>query len=219
MTDNTLLLTLMSWLSPVFPTGGFAYSAGLEQAVADGFVTDADALQNWISCQIEKGSFWNDVVFLVEAHRSADDVSLLEELAALACALSSSRQRVDETLSLGTSFLQAAEHWLPVDGLPRTKTPLPICVGYAAKRKSIPVDRTVSAYLHALCTSQVQAAIRLSVCGQDGAARTLAQLEPIAALTADRAAVSTLDDLGSCAVMADIAAMNHETLQPRLFLS
>ena len=29
------LLRLMSWLSPVFPTGGFAYSAGLEQAFAE----------------------------------------------------------------------------------------------------------------------------------------------------------------------------------------
>ena len=32
----TALLTLVQWLSPAFPTGAFAYSHGLEQAVASG---------------------------------------------------------------------------------------------------------------------------------------------------------------------------------------
>ena len=29
-------LSLIQWLSPAFPTGGFAYSHGLEQAMTDG---------------------------------------------------------------------------------------------------------------------------------------------------------------------------------------
>ena len=41
--DATALLSLVQWLSPAFPTGAFAYSHGLEQAVSVGDVADAKA--------------------------------------------------------------------------------------------------------------------------------------------------------------------------------
>ncbi len=47
----------------------------------------------------------------------------------------------------------------------------------------------------------------------------MAAVEPVILATAARAARSTLDDLGSAGLMSDIAALRHETLQPRLFLS
>ena len=43
------LLTLTQWLSPAFPVGGFAYSHGLEAAIAAGEITNAAALQNWVA--------------------------------------------------------------------------------------------------------------------------------------------------------------------------
>ena len=70
MTSATQLLKLMSWLSPVFPIGGFAYSAGLEQAVQSGHVEDQTSLAGWIRVQITQGAQWNDAVLLAEAHGS-----------------------------------------------------------------------------------------------------------------------------------------------------
>jgi urease accessory protein len=52
MTDAAQLLKLMSWLSPVFPTGGFAYSSGLEQAAAQAIIRDKVALEDWIAAQL-----------------------------------------------------------------------------------------------------------------------------------------------------------------------
>ena len=49
--------------------------------------------------------------------------------------------------------------------------------------------------------------------------REFSGLEPVVDGVAGEAAASTIDDLGGFAFMAEIAAMNHETLQPRLFLS
>ena len=80
-------------------------------------------------------------------------------------------------------------------------------------------ETALAAYLHAWVSNQLQAAIRLSVTGQQGAARILAALEAEIAGAARRAATSTLDDLGTIAFAAEIASLNHETLQPRLFLS
>jgi len=83
----------------------------------------------------------------------------------------------------------------------------------------IDASLTTGAYLHAFVSNQLQCAIRLSVTGQDGAAHILAGLEPLIETTALRAASSTLEELGGASFIADIASMNHETLQPRLFLS
>lgn len=212
MTDTTALLRLMSWLSPVFPTGGFAYSAGLEQAVTSQLVTDQSSLQNWVSLSISHGALWNDAVIFCAAHRG-------EDVAELCLALCNANERRKEMLDQGAAFFDAAAHWFEHQPLTSRKTPLPVIVAQAAAIENIDAQAAIAAYLHTFTSNQLQCAIRLSVTGQNGAAKTLAALEPIIQETAKSAANSTLDDLGTSTFMADIAAMNHETLQPRLFLS
>lgn len=219
MTETSALLKLMSWLSPVFPIGGFAYSAGLEQAVYAGHVSDRASLTDWIAVQITQGALWNDAVILVEAHRAASDEPALSELSCLCLALCVGQERLNETINQGTSFIEAVSHWVERSKMPGRATPLPVAVGVAAGRERIDPRLTVSAYLHAFVSNQLQCAIRLSVVGQEGAAKALAGLEPVIERTAERAAAATLDDLGGAAFIADSTTMNHETLEPRLFLS
>jgi len=219
LSEATALLRLMSWLSPVFPIGGFAYSAGLEQAVHDGHVSDRISLSDWIDVQITQGALWNDAVILVQAHRCTGDKVKLAELSALCQALCVGQERLNETMGQGTSFLQAVSHWVEPVHFPQRDTPLPVAVGIAAGIERIDPRLTISAYLHAFVSNQLQCAIRLSVVGQDGAAKALSSLEALMEQTAERAASSSLDELGGAAFVADIASMNHEILQPRLFLS
>lgn len=212
MTANPLhLIRLMAWLSPVFPTGGFAYSAGLEQAVADGLVSDEASLQNWLETLLTRGSFWNEAVFIAAAHRGESSVS------ELAAALASSAERHRETLDQGAAFLDAAAAWGDY-GLSR-ETPLPVALGTVCAAAGMPLADTLTATLQTLISNQLQAAIRLSLIGQSGAARLLAALEPIILETAANAELSNLDDLGGSAFMADVMSMRHETLEPRIFLS
>ena len=98
---------------------------------------------------------------------------------------------------------------------------LPYCVavGATAGRHGVPLEAALGAWLQAFSSNQLQAAIRLSVIGQTDAIGLLAALEPLILETAARAARSALDDLGSCTVAAEIAAMNHETQYSRLFRS
>lgn len=220
MSGSANLLRLMSWLSPVFPTGGFAYSAGLEQAVSAGAVTNTDGLKEWISRLLTSGAPWNDAVFFAASWRAAGDETTLNEIAELASAMTGSAERHRETLDQGSGFIEAAQHWFEAGVLPSPRsTPLCVAVGAACGLQSIPLADGLAAFLHAFAANQLQAAIRLSVTGQRGAARLLAELEPMIAATAERAALSTLDDLGSDTILADIATMKHETLQSRLFLS
>jgi urease accessory protein len=78
---------------------------------------------------------------------------------------------------------------------------------------------TLDAFLHGFAVNQLQAAIRLSLIGQSGAARILAALATMISDAAGRASTSSLDDLGQAGILADIAAMQHETLETRLFRS
>lgn len=220
MSDQTTnLLRLMSWLSPVFPTGGFAYSSGLEQAVADGAVSDQPSLKNWLAATIAHGSLWNDAVLITESHRACTDPQRIEELSQLCRALCVAAERHQEIIDQGASFLDAAKAWFQDTSLPSRQTPLPVAVGVVAGLSDIDRGQTIAAYLNTYATNQLQCAIRLSVTGQTGAARTLAALEPLIAETAQHAAQATTDDLGSGALGVDSASMTHQTLEPRLFLS
>jgi urease accessory protein len=94
-----------------------------------------------------------------------------------------------------------------------------VAFGAVAGAHGIEAEAALSAYLQAFVSNQLQAAIRLSVIGQTEAVATMVELEPLIAETAKRGAASSLDDLGSATMMADIMAMRHETQHSRLFRS
>lgn len=214
----TTLLRLMAWLSPTFPVGSFSYSHGLERAVHDGLVTNADELRDWLVSLMEYGSVWNDAVLLAEAMRRATTGGDLVELAELGEALAGSAERHMESTLQGRAFLEAADAW-PNNVLPALARGCPYCVsiGAAAGAMRLPVVPALAAFLQAFASNQIQAAIRLGVLGQSDGVRTLAALEPLITMIAERVAQSTLDDLGSATLLAEITSMRHETQYSRLF--
>lgn len=212
------LLRLLTWLSPAFPVGMFGWSHGLEQAIADGTVKDREALIAWISGLVEFGSGWTDAVLLTEAHAAATDPHRLRDVAELAAALAPSAERLAETVGQGTAFLKAVGAW-PEARPALDHAPWPVAVGAACGLASIALEDALTATLHAFASNLVSVALRAIPLGQTEGVRVMAAVEPVILATAMRAARSTLDDLGSAGLMSDIAAMRHETLQPRLFLS
>src|ERR1700691_5754337 len=87
------LLRLMSWLSPAFPTGAFAYSHGLEWAVESGNVCNETNLAAWLTDIITVGTGRSDTILLRHAHRAAAEPAALNEIADLAYASAASRER------------------------------------------------------------------------------------------------------------------------------
>ncbi len=65
----------------------------------------------------------------------------------------------------------------------------------------------------------ISVAVRLVPLGQSDGLGVLGRLQPLILATAERAAASSLDDLGSAAILSDIASMRHETLYSRVFRS
>ena len=210
------LLRLLTWLSPAFPVGAFGYSHGLETAIREGAVTDARSLTAWIAALLEHGSGWTDAVLARAAWTAvtAEDHAALDEIAELAEALAPSLERRRETLAQGEAFLTAVAAWHPP---PIIRAPYCVALGAAAGAAGIPLQPALTAWLHAFAANLVSVAVRAAPLGQSDAVAVIASLEAVILRTAERASASTLDDLGSGALVSDIAAMRHETLDGRLF--
>ncbi|MGQ3210829.1 MAG: urease accessory protein UreF [Shinella sp.] len=214
------LVRLMTWLSPAFPVGAFAYSGGVEQVVADGDIHDVVTLRDWLASLLAHGTLWNDAVLFAEAHRSVEDAARLADVAALAEALSGSAERHRETMLQGEAFLAAAASWPhPVLDMLGEAAAYPVAVGAVSGGHRIAAETALAAYLHAVVSNLVSVAIRCGVIGQRDGVATLAGLEGRVLALAAAASRSTLDDLGSATIRADIASLKHETLATRLFRS
>ncbi|MET0293693.1 MAG: urease accessory protein UreF [Phenylobacterium sp.] len=211
MRTDAAQLRLLAWFSPAFPIGAFGWSHGLETAIRAGWVASAGTLQAWIEGLLHHGSGWTDAVLFKLAFETD-----LADLAELARALAPSRERLLETTQLGAAFAEAVRPWLagePFAG------PYPVAAGAACARAGMSPAAAMPAFLQGFAANLVSVAVRAMPMGQREAVGVIARLEPCVLEAARRAASAGPDDLGACAFRSDIAAMRHETLQPRLFLS
>jgi urease accessory protein len=225
--EAAALYRLMTWLSPSFPVGGFAYSSGIEWAVEAGDIRDAASLQNWLAAMLADGGGFCDAVFLAQAHRATElcDDASLRETAELAAAFVPSRERQLETSAQGRAFIEIARHAWNCDGLEAMIARCggvivyPVAVGIVSAAHAIRLAPTLHAFLHALTSNWISAGSRLIPLGQTDSQRVLASLEPVVSATAKRAIAATLEDLGSATFRADLASLRHETQYTRLFRS
>jgi urease accessory protein len=211
MTLKPGLLTLVQWLSPSFPTGGFAYSHGLEAAIAQGQVTGADGVRCWLADVLSLGAGRQDAILLA---LSLDPLSDHDALDALARALQISSERLSETLDQGTAFART------VSGLTGRALPprcLPVAVGEAAAPLGLSVEEVAALYLHAFASNLTSVAMRFMPLGQAEGQGVLAALHPQITTLAAEVPRLRIEDLGSSALGADLATMQHETMDVRIF--
>lgn len=225
--EQAALYRLMTWLSPSFPVGAFAYSSGLEWAVEAGDIVSSATLQDWLAVMLTDGAGFCDGVFLAHAHRAlvAGDAAGLADVAELAAAYVPSRERQLETTTQGRAFIEIARSAWGCAALEQAVTQLeqppvyPVAVGIVSAAHGLGLPLTMHAFLHALTANWISAAARLVPLGQTDSQRTLAALEPVVVATGGRALAATLDDLGSATFRADLASMRHEAQYTRLFRS
>ena len=201
---------LHAWLSPGYPVGAFAYSHGLETAIADESISDAASLERWLQDLIVHGGGWTDAVLLAAAWTAPED----DAPAGMARALAVSAERLTETMAQGTAFADVTSAaW----GHPVLPAAYPVAFGRAAAAHGLPLRETLTVFLQAFAANLVSSAVRLVPLGQTDGQAVVARLVPLCAETAERAARSSLDDVGGCALRSDIAAMRHESQTVRLF--
>jgi len=222
-TSPEALLRLLTWLSPAFPTGAYAYSHGLEWAVEAREVRDGPSLRLWLEDVLTHGAGRNDAILLRHAHQAASDPAALAEVARLALTVQPSRERRGESVGQGNAFVAAAAAWQPdiLTTLAETvgDLPYPVAVGALAASKGIDADAAALGLLQALAANLVSAAVRLVPLGQFAGLAVLAALEGRIGEVAAASRGAGLEEIGGACFRADIASIRHETQYTRLFRS
>jgi urease accessory protein len=224
------LLRLQSWLSPVFPTGSYSYSHGLEWAVDAGYIKDRKSLVDWLEADLCYGSGRNEAIFFNEAWRWAagNDRAKLFEVAELAAALRGTSEFSLESSQQASACLATMRQIWPdkiLDWLSEVlcgchiQPALAVVLGIRSARQGIAASLALAAFLQSYVANLVIAGVRLIPLGQTDGQIAIAELEKAVLAASAQAQEATIADLGSAAFMVDLASMAHETQYTRLFRS
>ncbi len=179
--------------------------------MATGRVTDAAGAQAWISGVLRAGAGRTDAILLGAC---LDEEADFDALADLARALAGSSERWIETRDQGAALAATLAQLGEGDGAARA---YPIVLGSAARGLALEPRLVVAMYLQAFAATLVSAAVRFVPLGQAVGQGILADLRPVIEDVTARALEDGLDGIGQAAFGADLAAMEHEGLDVRIF--
>jgi len=239
--DGLALLRLLQLASPGLPIGAFAYSQGLESAVAVGIVTDEVSACAWITGLLAGPVTSLDLAVFVRLHAAfvAGDRTAAEcwnelllasrataELQAEDRHLGAALGRVLETLGVdeavdpalapGQRDVKPGHRRRPASGRPRSFAQM-FALGTA--RWMIDVRPAAQAFAFAWAEAQVSAAVRLVPLGQSAGLRILAHVTRAIPPAVERALSLADSSVGGAAPAQALLSTFHETQYSRLFRS
>lgn len=218
---------LLRLASPQLPIGGYSYSQGLEMAVENGTVKDAQQAGRWISDQLLLNLARFEAPLLL-AHCTAaanGDWSTLSTLATEHRASRETRELHLESRQMGYSLRQL------LDGLPELDGParqmladieephLALCWSLAARAWAIAPQEALAAWLWSWLENQLAVLMKTLPLGQQAAQRLTSQLLPVLQQAQQQASNIQPHQYGSAAFGLSLASMAHERQYSRLFRS
>jgi urease accessory protein len=218
------LTRLLQIVSPALPIGAFAYSQGLEQAVASGWVNDESEAADWLLGLLQNSFATLDLPVLDRLLRAwqADDDATVQRWSGWLLACRPTRETRAEDRQLGAALarvlealgIEEARRWAV-----RADVTHAAMFALAAVRFRIPASVALVGYAFAWAEALVSAAVRLVPLGQSAGQRLLALAgDAIPAAAAEALNVAD-DDIGSVAHGQVMASALHENLYARLFRS
>lgn len=227
--DSLSLLRGFRFVDSFFPSGGFAYSSGLEAAVQGGAVRNADDLDRYIVDLLRHGMGQREAAAVASAHDAVSRGMLSialdadRELDAMMLGRESrdaSRQMGRQVIRIGAEqsdgnrllhdFLAAVEAG-------RTPCHLAVGLGLVLAASGWSREDAVAAYLHQTATGFISAALKLLPIGQREGQRLLDGWMPLMAELSGGAQPGL--SMTSWSPVQDICAMKHGRLESRLFRS
>lgn len=218
---------LLRLASPQLPIGGYSYSQGLEMAVENGRVSDADSARHWLEDQLLLNLARFEAPLLL-AHCEAaaqDDWPRLLQLAAEHRASRETRELQLESRQMGYSLTQL------LDGLPELDQPARDCLAaadepglalawaLAARAWQITPADAVTAWLWGWLENQLAVLMKTLPLGQQAAQRLTSQLLPALSQAQRDASELPERDWGSAPFGLVLTSMAHERQYSRLFRS
>lgn len=223
------LLNGLRFVDSFFPSGGYAFSSGLEAAVQGGAVRNAEELSRYVVESLTTGIGEREAVAVGLAHDACVSGNLEiarkvdRELDAMKLGSESrtaSRQMGRQVIRLAAN--QQARHPLIEDYLvaveaERTPGHLAVSFGLTLAAAGWSKEDTIAAFLYQTATGFVAAAMKLIPIGQREGQRLLESWLEVVERISHKAAHQRV--LQSWSPVQDIYAMRHSRLESRLFRS
>jgi urease accessory protein len=229
--DTLGLLSGIRFVDSFFPSGGYAFSSGLEAAVQGGAVTKGTELRVYVSDWLRNGMGGREAVAVGLAHDSslAGDLAGIIEVDRELDAMKLGRETRLASRQMGRQVIRIAhdaQHKIPTDFLGKylsavetEKSPGHVAVAMGLVLASFGWSKkdAIAAFLYQSASGMVSAALKLLPVGQREAQGLLETWLPVIEQIADEAVFS--DDMHSFSPVQDIYAMRHSRLESRLFRS
>ncbi len=227
--NTSSLLKGLRFIDSFFPSGGYAFSSGLEAAVQGGAVRNAEELSRYVGESLTTGLGGREAVAVGLAHDACVS-GVLEiafkadrDLEAMKLGRESriaSRQMGRQVIRLAAN--QQAKHPLIEDCLAaveaeRTPGHLAVSFGLALAAAGWSKEDTIAGFLYQTATGFVAAAMKLMPIGQREGQRLLESWIEVIERVSHKAAHQQA--LQSWSPVQDIYAMRHSRLESRLFRS
>ena len=218
---------LLRLASPQLPIGGYSYSQGLEMAVENGTVGNADTARRWIADQLLLNLSRFEAPLLL-AHCSAaieQDWGQLLQLCEEHRASRETRELQLESRQMGYSLKQL------LDGLPELDSAargflaqvgephLALGWAVAARAWAISPQDALAAWLWSWLENQLAVLMKTLPLGQQAAQRLTSELLPLLEQAQRQATDLDPTHYGSAAFGVSLASMAHERQYSRLFRS
>ncbi|MDD0979116.1 MULTISPECIES: urease accessory protein UreF [Pseudomonas] len=218
---------LLRLASPQLPIGGYSYSQGLEMAVDNARVSDADSARRWISDQLLLNlARFEAPLLLAHCQAAADqDWARLRQLCEEHRASRETRELFQESRQMGYSLQQLLNGLPELDDAARRfldATPEPhLALGWAlaARAWTISPEDALAAWLWSWLENQLAVLMKTLPLGQQAAQRLTSELLPLLQQAQQDARQCDPHHVGSAAFGLSLACMAHERQYSRLFRS
>ncbi|MGE3153193.1 MAG: urease accessory protein UreF [Nitrospiraceae bacterium] len=227
--ETLALVNGLRFIDSLFPTGGFAYSSGLEAAVQAGLVRTSGDLARYVEDSLQFGLGPREAVAAARAHqavvlgqlapaldadRELDAMKLVKE------ARLASRQMGRQVMRIAGAQSGAAPLLLQYrEAVEEGRTPghFPVCLGLTLGTIGWTRSATVAAFLYHSIAGYLSAALKLLPIGQQEGQRLIERWLPLVSRVSEH--TDPASSLISWTPIQDLYAMRHRRLASRLFRS
>lgn len=225
--DQLASLQMFQICDSLFPIGAFTLSNGLETFVCNGRLSTEEDLEQYISGMLQILPY-NDLGVMLLAYTHAGDWDYIQELDELSLVLKSPMEVRNGCKKLCSRFLKIWEKLRDYTFLEAYQKQIKekqcqgnhaIAVGLYAKEIGLSPRVSASIYVYSLLSAMVTNAVKTVPLSQISGQRILNQAMEQIWDCVEKAEKVSMDDLGIGGTEFDIAAMNHETLYSRLYMS
>jgi urease accessory protein len=224
MINDFALLRLLQLVSAGLPIGMYSYSQGLERAVDDGWVNNADQARDWLHGIMATAFTQTDIPILLRlmgawSHNDTEQVLMWSRTLTAYRETSELRAEDRQTGQALARLLDALDFPEAKAWQKQPEASLATLFSLAAVRWGIPKHQAALGYLWSWLDNQVLCAVKLVPLGQVAGQRLLTELSALIPAYINNAFSLTDDELGGSAFGLALASSRHEMQYSRLFRS